>query len=430
MTKLTEISTNDRALATSAQRDAERALIQLLDDADLCALQRDIRAELADMATGQHPDGAAEIDNSIAQWTSSMIFTELSSFQPVPAFLWTTDNTPRSWFGHTLGGAGIAGDNPDFIYRRLTLEGAGRHEITGRINLAHRPVELTIEVMRGNVGPSSALKDQTKKHADMGNQVAVISDRELTIGADGSFRITLARTAIEGDHLATEAGEMTILIRDVLSDWSQQPAWITIREIERVGPVHHLSDLKKRVLSALPNYIRFWANYHLNWFGGLQPNSYAGPVPRDGGWGFITGARFALQPGEALLITTTSGGAQYTGFQLAGPWLISPDRTRYQSSLNIAQVISNWDGSVTYLVSPDDPGVANWVDSAGLHSGFILLRWQAAPAGVDKDDLIRDFRVLTLTEAATLPGVPRVAASRRLETQARQGANYATRTSE
>ena len=34
-----------------------------------------------------------------------------------------------SWLGHTLGGVGTAGDNPDNIYRLAYLDGTGRYEI-------------------------------------------------------------------------------------------------------------------------------------------------------------------------------------------------------------------------------------------------------------------------------------------------------------
>ena len=49
------------------------------------------------------------------------------------------DDTPRTWLGHTLGGVGTAGDNPDNIYRLAYLDGAGRYAIEGKIDPAHRP---------------------------------------------------------------------------------------------------------------------------------------------------------------------------------------------------------------------------------------------------------------------------------------------------
>ena len=393
------------------------------------AMQQELRAELAAMPTGQTFDGAAQIDHALALWTNSMIFAEVTAYQAKPAFIWATDNTSRNWFGHELGGAGIAGDNPDFIYRRLTVDGDGQFEITGRIDLAHRPAEMTMEAMRGNVGPM-ALKDQSRKHADMGNQIGVINDRDLVLGADGSFRITLGGAADGPNHLAMEPGEVTVLVRDVLSDWSQRPAALSIR---RTGgaepPARDFAAVKRDVLAKLPDYVRFWGNYHTTWLGGLEPNSYAGPVPRDGGWGFIAGLRFKLAPGEALLVTTVSGGAGYAGFQLTDPWMMSPDTRHHQASLNLGQAKPNADGSYSYAIAPVDPGIANWIDSAGLHNGLALLRWQAVPPGVNKDDLIRECRVVTLSELDGLD-VPRVTPPERKAQMAARDAAYASRARE
>ena len=416
-------------LATPEQREAERQLLALLADPDLRAMQQGLRAELAATPTGQSFDGAAQIDHALALWTNSMIFAEITAYQPTPAFIWATDNTSRRWFGHELGGAGIAGDNPDFIYRRLTVDGDGQYEITGRIHLAHRPAEMTMEAMRGNVGPM-ALKDQSRKHADMGNQIGVIDDRSLVLEEDGSFRITLGGGGDGPNHLPMEPGEVTVLVRDVLSDWSQRPAALSIR---RTGgaepPARDLAALKRDVLAKLPDYVRFWGNYHSSWLGGIEPNSYAGPVPRDGGWGFIAGLRFQLAPGETLLVTTTSGGAGYAGFQLTDPWMMSPDARRHQASLNLAQATPNADGSTSYAICPTDPGVANWIDSAGLHNGLALLRWQAVPPGVNKDDLIRECRVVSLAELDGLD-IPRVTPPERKARMAARDAAYASRARE
>lgn len=414
-------------LATPEQAEAERMVLQLLDDPEIAAMQRELTAELAALPTARNPDAAARFREAVAQWTTSFVFAEVTSYQPSPAFIWATDNTPRSWFGHDLPGAGIAGDNPDFIYRRLTVDGAGRYEISGRINLDHRPAELTFEVMRGNVGPM-ALKDQSRKHADMGNQVAVIDDRSISLGEDGSFQITLGGPPTGGDHLAMEPGEMTILMRDVLSDWNQIPAWIRIERVEGTQPpARDFASLKQAVLAKLGDYVRFWGNYHTTWLGGLEPNSFAGPVARDGGWGYICGARFQLGDDEALLITTTDGGAGYRGFQITDPWMITSNALRHQTSLNPGAVVPDADGRFTYLVAPTDPGVANWLDTAGLRSGFALLRWQAVPASTAGDKLVQDFRVISLAEAAALPGVARVTPEERSERRAALAAAYAGR---
>jgi hypothetical protein len=161
--------------------------------------------------------------------------------------------------------------------------------------------------------------------------------------------------------------------------------------------------------------------------GGLKPNSFARPMKRNSGWGFVSGLRFQLAPDQALVVTTTRGAARYTGFQLIDPWMIAPDARRFQCCLNLSQVTPDADGAVTYVISQTDPGVANWLDPAGLHDGLGIMRWQNIPAGLTGDGLVRDFRVVTPAQAQRLPGVARVTPEQRRRRLAQRVSAYNTR---
>lgn len=80
------------------------------------------------------------------------------------------------------------------------------------------------------------------------------------------------------------------------------------------------------------------------------------------------------------MATVQTGGAGYVVFPVTDPWLVTVDPIRHQSSLNNVQAAPNTDGSYTFVVSTQDPGVANWIDPAGLHEGTIMVRWQNLPA--------------------------------------------------
>lgn len=48
--------------------------------------------------------------------------------------------------------------------------------------------------------------------------------------------------------------------------------------------------------------------------------------------------------------------------------------------------------------------MANWVDTAGLHDGYVLIRWQGFDPGSTGDGLLRDYRVVKLGDLkAVLP---------------------------
>ncbi len=52
------------------------------------------------------------------------------------------------------------------------------------------------------------------------------------------------------------------------------------------------------------------------------------------------------------------------------------------------------------MLAPEDPGVANWVDTAGLHDGFALLRWQALLVGATGEGLLNSYKVVSLRDGA------------------------------
>jgi len=59
---------------------------------------------------------------------------------------------------------------------------------------------------------------------------------------------------------------------------------------------------------------------------------------------------------------------------LGNPWLETIHYGRHQSSLNGHQAVIDADGVLRVVISATDPGVANWLDTAGHSNGAMLLR--------------------------------------------------------
>jgi len=69
--------------------------------------------------------------------------------------------------------------------------------------------------------------------------------------------------------------------------------------------------------------------------------------------------------------------------QLASGWLCSLDYLHHTASLNLSQAKPDPDGTLPLVVAPKDPGVANWLDTTGLHEGTLFVRWQKLPTTLD-----------------------------------------------
>jgi hypothetical protein len=416
-------------LATPEQIVAEKTLLRLLTELQLKQVQKRIRAKWAASPRGKTRDGATRLDGAIAQWTNSLIFAELSRYRASPAFLWGTDDTPRTWLGHRLGGVGTSGDNPDAVYRAANIDGDGRYEILGKFDLAAKPTQLIIEVDTGSL--TKLPKMDYSKNADLVSTVAMLRDRDLVVDPDGSFRIRVGGPQEGPNYLKTATGLLTVGVRDIIPDWDlQRPTRLSIRRLAgNEGPPVSYAELRQHLCDDLEGFVEFWAAFPDLWFGGLHGNKIAEPKGRNGGWGFVNGLSFDFSsPDDALLVTIDPGGAAYTGFQIIDPWMIAPNAKKHQVCLSSAQAVRNADGTLTYVISMSDPGVANWLDTVGLHQGLAIMRWQAVPEDMTNQGLVRDFRVIKHADLAKIPELARVTPRERLATLAKRARGYANRT--
>ncbi|UGQ15055.1 hypothetical protein LO772_16700 [Yinghuangia sp. ASG 101] len=416
-------------LATPAQQDAERTLLRLLRDPELQRVKTSIRDGLAATPRGRTASGAATLDHAVDLWTNSLVMAEISIHQPVPAFTWGTDNTPRTWLGHTLPGVGTSGDNPDAFYRLAVIDGTQRYEVLGRFDPARRPAQVTLELHKGaKVTPPP----MDGNFSDL-MPLASITDRDLDVASDGTFRFTVGPEPESPVHMVAKPGVLTLGIRDMLADWSGQvPCALELRPLDAVTPREFTDeDILRATYKDLPPYVAFWSGFPEVWFGGLKGNVISPGHTRTGSLaGFTVAIGYDLAPDEAVVVTMDPTRAAYTGFQVMDPWMISADSTRHQVSLNNSQSTPDADGTVTYVIAAADPGVANWLSTAGQHSGLALMRWQAVPdaGSIDPASLARGFRVVKLADVAGL-GLPRVTPERRAAQLAARIAGYKVRTS-
>ncbi|MCB2073848.1 MAG: hypothetical protein H6917_18650 [Novosphingobium sp.] len=411
-------------LASPEQDAAEELALELVEHPDVKAIKAGLREHLRATEIGRTKDGAATIDRAVDCLTNSLIFKELSTYRPAPYLLWGTEDTPREWRGRKMGCIGTAGDNPDNIYRTAVVQGGVRYEVLGQFDPDHRATQLIFQAGPGEPGFAPNLATAGSEAVEV---LGAFSDRELEIAPDGSFRVTVGGETGGTNHVVTPPGPVSFGFRDTMADWNQEPVRLKLRALDPVEPTpFDPEELRRRVVGRMGDYVRGWSEYAKYGFGGLAPNTHNPPTGRAGGWGFVMGIRFSLAEDEALAVTVSRGDAKYLGFQVVDPWTIAGDARKNITSLNLAQATPDRGGTYTYVISPKDPGVANWLDTAGLHDGFGIVRWQATRAGATNDGLLRSFRIIKVAEAAKLPGIAKITPKGRqaqLEKRAGEWAN-------
>jgi hypothetical protein len=400
-------------LGNETQIMAEKAAIQLLNDPDVVALMDELKAELATWPRGREGTGADRIDIAVRQWTTGVIVDEVSYLRrEQPDFVLGTDTTPRRWFGHTFPGSGKSGDNPDAIYRSTVIDGTGVYEVTGQLDPSQPLVQLLFTIAGGTMThPVKVETAEGKTNPDAGimSVLGMLDESQLDIAPDGSFKLIVGGEKVDGPWLPTRPVPCAFGCRQITMDWNTTPLRTTLKRLDKqVSKPLDMAELKQTVLADLANVVRFWAGFPDVWLGGPAPNTFAEPSARDGGWGFIGGVHFKLEPGEAAVVTMHPGAAAYMAIQLTDPWMIAPDNGRNFSCLNQVQSVPDADARYTYVISPVDPGVANWLDTCGMDQGLGLMRWQGFPGGArDNAGLFHGFRIVKLSEIERIDGIAR-----------------------
>jgi hypothetical protein len=122
--------------------------------------------------------------------------------------------------------------------------------------------------------------------------------------------------------------------------------------------------------------------------------------------------------------------AVYLAIQIADPWSITPDYIEHTSGLNRTQAKQNRDGTYTFVISPQDPGVWNWIDTVGLRLGHFTIRWQQlATPSHPVDQAIRQAIVVknAMLRDALPPETVWIGSAERKAQQAERAVCYALR---
>lgn len=224
----------------------------------------------------------------------------------------------------------------------------------------------------------------------------------------------------EGDWWRLDPTTDMLLVRLVSADWGHEDEpTLSIERLDAPAarPRAPAGVLAKRLVAAAAaaNFIapllvdrpgRLVAEGYVNRFKAIDMSTLGGLA----GQSYYEGA-FALAGDEALLIETVMpAGCRYQSLILTNMLYETIDWYNNHSSLNGAQALVDADGVLRVVVSARDPGVPNWLDTAGHATGVVQGRWvgcETTPVPV-----VRKLAFASLRKA--LPaGTPTITATER-----------------
>jgi hypothetical protein len=251
---------------------------------------------------------------------------------------------------------------PDCLYTRATMRGGESYRLFGNRGTARY---VGLQTMNGIASTANALVD------------------ELDTDADGNFEVVLAAREHDGNWMRIEGPRPTLTVRHFFYDWeTETPSSLRIERIsepmQRNAPAVDRDSAVSRQLVALGDFVHDNLDFFLRFGEAAPPNGFLPPIDRT-----AIGAaaenkpvigRWELGADEALILEVEPPQGVYWSFSLGNPWWETIHYGRHQSSLNAHQAVVDSDGLVRVVLCGRDPGVANWLDTAGFSNGAMILR--------------------------------------------------------
>lgn len=299
-------------------------------------------------------------------------------------------------------------DNPDAHYDVAAIRGDRRYRITGRRGDV---TYLAFCVYAGDGDGGNGA----------GTRVANLADVDIDVASDGTFEVRLSADEQPGNWIPLAPDAHTVIARQYVTDpRTQTPAAYVIEADDqagaeqRIGPgieAAHRADppldadgfaraasraaMFVTSMTALAGRRADDARRRPNQFVHISGHGVYGTPDAS----YVV-CWYSLGPDEALVVDVRPPRCRYWGVHLANRWGQSLDHRTRTTSLNVASAVASasGDGSVLIVVAPDDPGGANWLDTAGHPEGWVLFRWLLADSVSVPD--VRVVRRAELGDAA------------------------------
>jgi len=273
--------------------------------------------------------------------------------------------------------------NPDAIYYIAPIDGRGVHRVSG--------VRGTVRV--ADFQPAGGTLYPTGV-GQPGPTYANYNLHDLSDTGDGRFSVILSPERPEGydgDWWELDERATCIIVRMFASDWDRETDYrlaIERLDLPAIKPRPTAEEIEEH-LRALPQCVEDWTRASLGWIEKLRSqglinkvdvhdlNDFGGLTQQY----YIEGL-FELEEDEALIWETElPETCHYWNLQLTDALWSTIDWQNRQTSLNGDQARIDSDGKVRLVISAKDPGVPNWLDTAGYRVGAFLGRWTDASDG-------------------------------------------------
>src|SRR5262245_54611491 len=362
--------------ASVDQRELETQALELLDHPVIVKAREGAALRFRYMAGHEIPDEAMEgFDWKMEEWAYHYLVLALNSDPNYPRILGHGYGPPHEWMGMKVPGCRGFGtmENFDNHYSFIPIDGTGRYELYGKVSdppIGDCPIWVT-NCLSQSINVSGLVWP------------------EMEFNDDGTFVVTIDPEPADGrpNHVQTSLDTLYLFMRDGRKSWDQVPNAYRFKRLDPpTAPPKSIDETlamaARFIIGDVPQ--NFFFKRMIDW---VEPNTVTQPEVSSNVGGMPTQqlirGNVKIADDEALVVTFGAAESDYSVMCLYDWWGMSMDFWSRSSSMNDTQSVANPDGSQSYVVSIQDPGVHNWVDTLGLHEVQLLHRWQLLPQTPD-----------------------------------------------
>lgn len=277
----------------------------------------------------------------------------------------------------------LGGDVSDFTYRQAWISGDYAYKITGKRGSA-RWFNLTVQGSRPEKIPGT---DFPSLHEPFGDipECNILGD-QIETDDQGNFELYIGGEGQAENWLPTTPESRKLFIREAFDAWGETPTQLTIERIGMDSP-RPLPDADRMVEAMgwagefVSGLMRDWPEHSWMTSGGVcdpgQLNTFPGASANtadDAKRGRMAAHMiWHLEPDEALIVEMD----MHDGFWIFGMgnvFVASMDYLYRSTSFTPARTAVDADNVVRLVLSHDDPGVHNWLDTQGFSDGNLTYR--------------------------------------------------------
>lgn len=276
----------------------------------------------------------------------------------------------------------LGGDAADLVYLQAWIDGESVYRITGNKGTA-RFLNFTVQGQRPEKQPGTDVPSLHEPFGDIPE--ANLFGHQLQTDADGNFELTIGGEQRESNWLPTTPGSRKLFLRQGFDRWDEKPAQLRIERIDRVEPrplptpqtMIEAMDWAGHFVTGLMND---WPDHPYQYSPAVDPvnvNRFPGVAGGDAAdakrgraiahlcWQLATDAALIVEfdSHDGFWMVTNSGVFFNSMDYLYRPVSYTPSRTSVDS-----------DGKVRLILSHDDCGYHNWLDTQGFERGNLTYR--------------------------------------------------------